>query len=128
LLSPEGKAISVADGEDGEKLAKTKMVIASPSYMLACGMSHKVKKVGDTIRCICILDKQIPALENNTSAQIIIPQRQTGRKSGIKYAEFKLTFRHLYHGSRHRSRCLLKGILSRYHLNHSRDFKSSRRA
>ena len=57
--------------------------------MIATGQNQKVRQVGQVIRCICILGKQVPALKNYTSAQIIIPQKQTGRKSGRHDSLFK---------------------------------------
>lgn len=98
-FSDDGNVISVSDGE---KIAKTKMVIASPAYLLASNQKDKVKQVGQTIRCICILGEQVAALKKNSSAQIIIPQRQTGRKSGKKPPTLKSPnpLRHLYYGCR----------------------------
>lgn len=58
--------------------AKTKMVIGDPSYF-----PDKVKKVGQVVRCICILDHTIANVGNITSCQIIIPQSTVGRKSDI---------------------------------------------
>ena len=52
-----GKVCGVRSGEE---VAKTKMVICSPSYMIQAGLKDKVKKIGNIIRCICILDKPIP--------------------------------------------------------------------
>lgn len=42
-----------------------------------------MKECGKVIRCICILDQPIPFMKKLTSAQIIIPQGQTGRNSDI---------------------------------------------
>ena len=78
LVSPEGKAVGVrSEGEE----AKAPIVICDPSYV--ADMSHKVRVVGKVIRCICIMDHPIPSTNNATSLQIIIPQKQTGRKSDI---------------------------------------------
>jgi len=42
-----------------------------------------VKLVGKIIRCICILDHPLENTKNAASLQLILPQRQTGRKSDI---------------------------------------------
>lgn len=80
-------------GEDGKvtavvsenQVCKTKMVICNPSYVLKTGNGNKVKNIGKVIRCICIMDHPIPHTNNVPSVQIIIPQRQTGRNSGLFY-------------------------------------------
>jgi Rab GDP dissociation inhibitor len=79
----------VAGVKSGEEVAKCSMVICSPYYVINTGEENKVKKVGKTIRAICIMDSVIPNTNNSTSSQIIIPQRQIGRKSGeynLQYA------------------------------------------
>ncbi len=43
--------------QSGDEIAKTKMVICSPDYCIKAGLKAKVKKIGNIIRCICILDK-----------------------------------------------------------------------
>ena len=67
----------------GSEICKTKMVICSPSYVLKTGNPGKVKSIGKVIRTICIMDHPIPNTNNVPSVQIIIPQRQTGRNSGL---------------------------------------------
>ena len=62
---------------------KCKTVICNPSYMVRGGNNHKVRRVGKVIRSICILNHPIDNTNNNQSLQIIIPQKQIGRKSGI---------------------------------------------
>lgn len=108
----DGKVTAI---KDGDKIAKTKMVIASPAYLIASGQSDKVKQVGQTIRCICILGEQVPCIQKNsssknplTSGQIIIPQRQTGRKSGklLSISLLANGSRHLCDGCRLRACCL----------------------
>jgi Rab GDP dissociation inhibitor len=54
------------------------MVIGDPSYF-----PDKVKKTGRVIRAICILDHPVQQTNNANSCQIIIPQKQTGRKNDI---------------------------------------------
>jgi len=58
--------------------AKCKFVIGDPSYF-----PKKVEKKGQVVRCICLLDHAIPDTENADSTQVIIPQKQVGRKSDI---------------------------------------------
>ncbi len=53
----DGKVIGVTSGKE---TAKTKMVICSPIYCIKAGLKDKVKKVGNIIRCICILNSTIP--------------------------------------------------------------------
>lgn len=59
-------------------MAKCKQVYCDPSYV-----SDKVTKVGQVVRCICLLDHPIPDTKDALSTQIIIPQKQVGRKSDI---------------------------------------------
>jgi len=42
-----------------------------------------VRKRGKVIRCICILDHPVASTKDGLSTQIIIPQKQVGRKSDI---------------------------------------------
>jgi len=53
LFDENGKVSGV---QSGEEIAKTKMVICSPVYCIQAGLKDKVKKIGNIIRCICILD------------------------------------------------------------------------
>jgi len=62
---------------EGE-VAKCKFVVADPSYF-----PDKVKKTGQVIRAICILNHPIPETNNADSCQIIIPQKQVKRQSDI---------------------------------------------
>lgn len=75
-----GKVCGVKDGE--EKSAKAPILIANPIYMLKSGNESKVKSVGKVIRAVCFLKAPLPNTKNAESIQVIIPQRQTGRKSG----------------------------------------------
>jgi Rab GDP dissociation inhibitor len=80
VLFESGKVSGV---KSGDEIAKCKTLICHPSYMLKTGNETKVKCVGKAIRCICIMDHPIPDIPKYASAQIIIPQRQVGRKSDI---------------------------------------------
>jgi len=80
VFDADGK---VCGAQSGDETAKVKMVICSPSYMINTGAKDKVKTVGKVIRCICIMDHPIDNTNKSASCQIIIPQRQVGRKSDI---------------------------------------------
>jgi len=75
IVMEGGKVVGVRSGEE---VAKCKQVYCDPSYV-----SDKVKKVGQVIRAICLLDHPIPNTKDALSTQIIIPQKQVGRKSDI---------------------------------------------
>eukprot|EP00357_Protocruzia_adherens_P012386 CAMPEP_0114993962 /NCGR_PEP_ID=MMETSP0216-20121206/12842_1 /TAXON_ID=223996 /ORGANISM="Protocruzia adherens, Strain Boccale" /LENGTH=451 /DNA_ID=CAMNT_0002357705 /DNA_START=56 /DNA_END=1411 /DNA_ORIENTATION=+ len=64
----------------GDQVAKCKMVIADPSYVKSM---DKVKKTGQIVRCICIMDHPVPNTKGCQSVQVIIPQKQVGRNSDI---------------------------------------------
>jgi len=51
--------------------------------MIDSGRKDKIKITGRVIRAICIINKPIDKTSETKSCQIIIPQRQTGRKSDI---------------------------------------------
>jgi len=70
---------------EGE-VAKCKFVVGDPSYF-----PDKVKKVGQVVSCICILNHPIPNTNNAESCQIIIPQKEAKRNydvyiSSVSYA------------------------------------------
>lgn len=65
---------------DGE-IAHCGKIICDPSYVMH--LKNKVKKIGQVIRCICILGKPIHETNQANSCQIIIPQNQLNRKSDI---------------------------------------------
>ena len=89
LFDENGKVCGV---QSGKEICRTKMVIFNPSYAIKTGNSNRVKNLGKIIRAICILDHPIPNTNNFSSVQIILPQRQTGRNSGIKLNNCKKTF------------------------------------
>lgn len=65
----------------GDKVATCDAIIADPLYIKdRCLLSHRV------VRAICLLDHPIPSTNNADSCQIIIPQRQLGRKYDIYIA------------------------------------------
>jgi len=69
---------SVAGIKSGGVVAKCKQVFCDPSYV-----TERVKKTGQVIRCICLLNHPIPNTRDALSTQIIIPQNQVNRKSDI---------------------------------------------
>lgn len=71
----DGKVVGV---KSAGETAKTKMVVGDPSYF-----PDLVKKVGQVVRCICLLNHPIPNTKDSSSTQIIIPQNAVGRKSDI---------------------------------------------
>jgi Rab GDP dissociation inhibitor len=79
LFDENGKICGV---KSGDETAKCKMLICHPSYLIKTGNEKKVKSIGKVVRCICILDHPLPNTGNVPSLQMIIPQRQVGRKSG----------------------------------------------
>jgi Rab GDP dissociation inhibitor len=74
IVMQDGVAVGVRSGEE---TAKCKFVVSDPSYV-----PDKMKKTGQVIRAICILNHPIPNTKESLSCQIIIPQNQVNRKSG----------------------------------------------
>lgn len=70
----DGKFVGVTS--EGET-AKAKIVIGDPSYF-----PDRVKKVGQVVRAICIMDHPIPQTKDGASCQIILPGNQCDRKNG----------------------------------------------
>ncbi|KAH6767022.1 GDP dissociation inhibitor family protein / Rab GTPase activator family protein [Perilla frutescens var. hirtella] len=58
--------------------AKCKKVVCDPSYL-----PEKVEKVGKVARAVIIMSHPIPDTHESHSAQVIIPQKQLGRKSDM---------------------------------------------
>jgi Rab GDP dissociation inhibitor len=75
IIFENGKAVGVRSG--GET-ARCKQVYCDPSYA-----PQQVKKVGQVVRCICLLDHPLPNTKDALSTQIIIPQLRANRKSDI---------------------------------------------
>jgi Rab GDP dissociation inhibitor len=80
LYDKDGKACGIRCGSEK---AMAKMVICDPSYVKT---PEKLKKCGQIIRCISILDHPIPSTNGAESVQIIIPQKQINRKNDIYIA------------------------------------------
>eukprot|EP00388_Colpodella_angusta_P019316 GDKJ01048310.1.p1 GENE.GDKJ01048310.1~~GDKJ01048310.1.p1 ORF type:complete len:468 (-),score=125.91 GDKJ01048310.1:106-1509(-) len=66
------------------EVAKCKQVICDPSYALPMpNAAQKLRKVGQTVRAICILGAPIPSTSGANSCQIIIPQAELKRRTDI---------------------------------------------
>nr|CAA64439.1 GDP-dissociation inhibitor [Geodia cydonium] len=70
-----GKVVGV---KSKDEVVRTDCVIGDPSYF-----ADKVKKTGQVVRCICIMNHPIPNTKDALSCQIILPQNQVGRSSDI---------------------------------------------
>lgn len=70
-----GKVIGVRSGDE---VAQCDQVYCDPSYA-----KNLVKKCGQVIRCICLMDHPIANTSDALSTQIIIPQKQVNRNSDI---------------------------------------------
>ncbi|KMT00881.1 hypothetical protein BVRB_9g221540 [Beta vulgaris subsp. vulgaris] len=75
VFDDAGKVIGVSS--EGET-AKCKKVVCDPSYL-----PEKVHKVGRVTRAICIMSHPIPDTKESHSVQVILPQKQLGRKSDM---------------------------------------------
>lgn len=75
IVLEDGKVVGVRSGSE---TAKCKQVYCDPSYV-----PDKAEKVGQVVRCICLMNHPIPNTRDALSCQIIIPQKQVGRKSDI---------------------------------------------
>ncbi|KAK8506667.1 hypothetical protein V6N12_038486 [Hibiscus sabdariffa] len=71
----EGKACGVTS--EGET-ARCKKVVCDPSYL-----PNKVRKIGKVARAIAIMSHPIPNTNDSHSVQIILPQKQLGRRSDM---------------------------------------------
>lgn len=74
VYDDSGKAVGVSS--EGET-AKCKFVVGDPSYF-----PGKTRPTSRVVRAICIMSHPIPNTDNAHSVQIILPQKQIGRRSG----------------------------------------------
>ncbi|BBH08661.1 guanosine nucleotide diphosphate dissociation inhibitor 1 [Prunus dulcis] len=74
-FNDEGKVIGVTS--EGETARCTK-VVCDPSYL-----PNKVRKVGKVARAIAIMSHPIPNTNDSHSVQVILPQKQLGRRSDM---------------------------------------------
>lgn len=70
--------VKSVDEEGKPATAATKLVVGDPSYF-----TDRVMKVGKIARAIAILSHPIPGTDGVQSAQIILPQKQIGRKNDM---------------------------------------------
>nr|XP_014346326.1 PREDICTED: rab GDP dissociation inhibitor beta [Latimeria chalumnae] len=75
IVVENGKVVGVKS--EGE-IARCKQLICDPSYV-----PDRVRKVGQVIRVICVMNHPIKSTSDANSCQIIIPQNQVNRKSDI---------------------------------------------
>ncbi|CAD6207122.1 GSCOCG00010123001-RA-CDS [Cotesia congregata] len=75
IVMENGKVVGVRSGNE---TAKCKQVFCDPTYV-----TDRVKKVGQVVRAICLLNHPIAHTNDALSTQIIIPQKQVNRKSDI---------------------------------------------
>ena len=76
----------IAYGEDGKVVGVSSEGETAKAPVVVCDHHYadgKVKKVGRVVRCICIMSHPIPNTNEGHSVQIILPFKQTGRKSDI---------------------------------------------
>jgi Rab GDP dissociation inhibitor len=99
LMDPTSKKVAgLVIKYDGEVMAvKTSRIVASPEYFQAKGpmqSSTKMRSVGKVVRSICILDHPIKGLAAaHKAVQLILPQKQTGRKHDIYITSMGETFK-----------------------------------
>jgi Rab GDP dissociation inhibitor len=77
-----GKFVGIRSGEETVKADK---LIGDPTYFLSSKTKEGEEKVfeeGKVVRSICILKHPIPNTSDSDSLQLIIPQKQVGRKNG----------------------------------------------
>jgi len=77
IFEDNGKVKGV---ESEGEICKCDTIVGDPSYFK---QYEKTQKVGQIIRCICILDHPIADTYNSKACQIIIPQKQVNRKNDI---------------------------------------------
>mmetsp|Transcript_37187 Transcript_37187/g.82724 ORF Transcript_37187/g.82724 Transcript_37187/m.82724 type:complete len:452 (-) Transcript_37187:407-1762(-) len=73
----DASGVAVGVSSEGET-ATAKFVVGDPSYF-----PEKVRPVGQIVRAIAFLSHPIPNTDNAHSVQIILPQKQIGRKSDM---------------------------------------------
>ena len=94
-------------------------MIGDPSYF-----KDRVKKSGQVIRSICLMDHPIPNTKDSTSCQIVIPGAQAGRKYGAaqRVAIFSsAAHRHLHLLHLLRAQHCAQGQVHRHLQHHRRD-------
>jgi Rab GDP dissociation inhibitor len=77
IVFENGRVIGVRSGTE---IAKCKQLYCDPSYVKD---TNRVKKTGQVVRAICLLNHPIPNTNDAPSCQIIIPQKQVDRHFDI---------------------------------------------
>ncbi|KAI6198301.1 Rab GDP dissociation inhibitor [Aphelenchoides fujianensis] len=77
IVFENGRVVGVRSGSE---VAKCKQLYCDPSYVKG---TDRVKKTGQVVRAICILNHPIPNTNDAASCQIIIPQKQVDRHFDI---------------------------------------------
>lgn len=77
ILFDNGKVMGI---RSGDQTATAPLVICDPSYVAG---TPRTTVVGKVFRAICIMNHPIPNTNNVPSIQIILPQKQLGRKTDI---------------------------------------------
>lgn len=72
IVRENGKVVGVRSGSE---VVSCNQVFCDPSYV-----PESCKKIGQVIRCICLLDHPIPSTNDALSTQIIIPQKQVSKR------------------------------------------------
>lgn len=99
LMDPETKKVAgLVVKYDGEVMAvKTSRIVASPEYFQNKGplqSDTKMTSVGKVVRSICIIDHPIKGTAAaHQAVQLILPQKQTGRKHDIYITSMGDTFK-----------------------------------
>ncbi len=88
VFDQSGRIMGVRSGSE---TARCKQLYCDPSYV-----PDRVKKTGQVIRCICLLDHPVPGTKDALSTQIIIPQKQIGRGSGKYWWKMLLLWKLLF--------------------------------
>ncbi|VDN19825.1 unnamed protein product [Gongylonema pulchrum] len=91
IVYENGRVVGVKSGNDIAKCKQANLKIISYKaskwvLQVYCDPSYvpdKVRKVGQVVRAICLLNHTIPNTNDAQSCQIIIPQKQVGRHSDI---------------------------------------------
>jgi Rab GDP dissociation inhibitor len=76
IVIENGRVVGVRSGTE---VAKCKQLYCDPSYVKD---TNRVKKTGQIVRAICLLNHPIPNTNDAASCQIIIPQKQVDRHFG----------------------------------------------
>ncbi|KAI6176020.1 Rab GDP dissociation inhibitor [Aphelenchoides bicaudatus] len=77
IVVENGRVVGVRSGSE---VAKCKQLYCDPTYVKD---TNRIKKTGQIVRAICLLNHPIPNTNDAASCQIIIPQKQVDRHFDI---------------------------------------------